>query len=275
MRSIKCRFGGVFGFTGVLVLVAQPARASIVPPCAMEVTAAGKAQCFEMFELSVRVDSRADVKELEEHIAAGIALLNAGGLTPDQVAQVTQQIKNEQAEIPLIGRAEATLLIEVWHSLFPPPLTPSPPEEWWFSPECNGQAVVASVAGSETCTLTLRFIDSSTGLPVTGPPIHSVLYEVNLDPSTPEIFLPLGLSFDAASNFSVPFIVNGFEPLVRVTAFDALNHQIVGAADGSQVSTGYVVMIAPEPSATLLTLLALAVSVRRGTMSRRRNRSGG
>ena len=65
--------------------------------------------------------------------------------------------------------------------------------------------------------LTFSFISPETGLPTSGPQIGSVVYDVNLDPSDPDLFQTIGTSFDAAHDFALPFTAAGFEPLIRAT----------------------------------------------------------
>lgn len=143
-----------------------------------------------------------------------------------------------------------------------------------------GQPVVAGSFAprfdpGESVQITFAFIDPGTQLTVAGPAIGFVLYEVNLDPFTPDIYLPLGTATDAATNFSFPFLVSGFEPDIRATPFSLTGIPIFVAGVGDfNVAVGFSAIIPtgiPEPSSALLLItggLAM-IFVRRGMRARR------
>jgi hypothetical protein len=117
----------------------------------------------------------------------------------------------------------------------------------------------ADLAIGETSLLSFQFIDPATEQPAVGPAIGAVFYEINTDPSHPDIFLPLGTSFDPASNFAFPFTLNDFEPDIQAVPFDTAGHPIVIAGvDGINVAVGSVTDI-PVPEPPTASLLGSAV----------------
>jgi hypothetical protein len=127
----------------------------------------------------------------------------------------------------------------------------------------NGQSPVAHLSEGATGELTFQFIDPGTGSPVAGPEVGFVLYRVNLDPDLPDLFTQVGFATDSAENFSLPFVVTGFEPLILATPFDRSGNPVfIPGAGGSNVAVGSVVDIPiPEPSMLLLFSLSLLVPV--------------
>lgn len=142
--------------------------------------------------------------------------------------------------------AAAQLLLE---RITPPPdLTPPPENEYMmFAPMADGQAPTANDLAGPICLLEFQTLSLLTGVPVTHPAIHSVTYEANLDPHTPDVFVPLGTSFDPASNFAMPFTIAGFEPLVVARPFDAAGHPVaLPQYVGPPIDYGFVVIFGPS-----------------------------
>ncbi len=125
-------------------------------------------------------------------------------------------------------------------------------------PSYKASYPTAAYDDGDTGTLMFHFISPATGLPTDGPAIASVLYEVNEDPETPG-YTTLGISTDAATDFSFSYTVAGFEPDIQAIPFDASGAPIfLPGFDGSNVAVGSVTIIAPEPSALLLLGLGAA-----------------
>jgi len=103
-------------------------------------------------------------------------------------------------------------------------------------------------------TLTFAFVDTTTGLVAGGPAVSSVVYEANLDPTNPGIFVTLGSSSDSGSNFSLAYTIGWYEPLIRATPYDAGGNVVVlTGVDGDNVAVGYATALAlPEPASLLL-----------------------
>ena len=150
-----------------------------------------------------------------------------------------------------------------------------------------GQAVLAdnypisTLPDGATSILTFVLINPDTGLVVAGPTVGSVLYEVNLDPSTPDLYIQVGTSFDVASNFSLPFTVSGFEPVIRATPFDLAGNQIIiPGVDGFDVAEGDVVNLStpvPEPTSMVLLgtgLAGISMTMRKKFKSRKSRKGG-
>lgn len=125
----------------------------------------------------------------------------------------------------------------------------------------NGTFVSTSDVGMPSL-LTFTFIDPATGLPVVGPQIGSVLYEVRPDPFNFDLYVPLGRSFDASTNFAFLFTVTGIVTDVRVTPFDLSgNPIIIPGENGLNVAVGDAINLAtnvPEPATILLLSTGLA-----------------
>ncbi len=133
--------------------------------------------------------------------------------------------------------------------------------------------------------LTFGFVDPFTG-DITAAnniaPVASVLYEVNIDSSTPSLFLPIGSSSDATSNFAINYIIDpslfklASEPFIQATPLDSSGNPIVfiDPVDGTgNVAMGGITLFAnpcsvPEPSSTL-SLLALGTIGAASTLKRK------
>jgi hypothetical protein len=94
--------------------------------------------------------------------------------------------------------------------------------------------------------LSFEFVDTTTGLPRNGPQVFGVVYDVNLDPSDQFNFVHVGVSFDRSSNFSLPFQLSGWEPLIRATPIDRSGKPVViTGLDGYNVAIGLGVAFYP------------------------------
>ncbi len=217
-------------------------------------------------------EQRAHSKMIETRANELIRQIEA--LLPDatvaQAAILKLQIQIARNQIKITNLTEEVQIKRGWDILIlslDDPLTPpqedAPLEAFYFAPACGGSFPVSRFGAGETCLLTFGFIDPSTGLPVVGPPISSVLYEVNLDPDTPDLFVPLGSSSDLESHFSFLYTVNGFEPLIRATAFDTFgNPVILTRNDGVHASSGIVTIIDADAAAPgLMPLMGLGLAV--------------
>lgn len=101
-------------------------------------------------------------------------------------------------------------------------------------------------------TLSFQFIDTTAGLPVAGPAVASVVYDANVDPKTPNVFVPIGTSTDAATHFSLSYTVSGEEPDIRATPYDSFGQPVfIDGVNGENVAVGSVVALVPEPSISL------------------------
>lgn len=106
--------------------------------------------------------------------------------------------------------------------------------------------------------LTYHFVDTTTGLPASGPTVDHVLYEANLDPLNPNAYVPIGSSFDGGSHFSFPFTISGFEPAIRGTPFDSAGSPVfLSGVDDENIAVGVAVALVPEPASYLLLSVGL------------------
>jgi hypothetical protein len=124
-----------------------------------------------------------------------------------------------------------------------------------------GNPVSLFPAGA-TGLLDFRFIDPATGLPAMGPPIGSVDYQVNVNPAVPGDFVDIGSSSDAATDFAVPFTVQGgTEPVFLATPFSPSGDAIFIAGTGGSNDARAVAFNAtvPEPSYVVLAGCASAL----------------
>jgi hypothetical protein len=120
---------------------------------------------------------------------------------------------------------------------------------------------------------TFRFIDPGTGLPTAGPTIGSVVYEINIDPSLPGVFVPLGTSSNVTTQFSLPFSVTDRITTVRATPFDPGGSAIViPGVGGFNVAGDIAVNIGavPEPATQFLVVTAVVIGVGLARYRRRR-----
>jgi hypothetical protein len=106
--------------------------------------------------------------------------------------------------------------------------------------------------------LTFEFLDPATGEPTSGPAVASVQYFANLDPDSDD-YVFLGASLDAGSDFSLPFLVIPFEPMIKSIPFDPSGAPItIVGLEGQNVALGLGTALQfPEPSG--MALLALGV----------------
>jgi hypothetical protein len=120
------------------------------------------------------------------------------------------------------------------------------------------QFPISHVPIGQMALLTFAFLKPDSLQPTVGPSIAFVVYDVNLDPSNPGVFKTIGTSFDATSNFALPFTASGFEPLIRATPFDASGKPIqIPGVDGDNIAVGYVVdmdISVPEPNSDIMML---------------------
>ncbi|MGH9459742.1 MAG: PEP-CTERM sorting domain-containing protein [Vicinamibacteria bacterium] len=129
-------------------------------------------------------------------------------------------------------------------------------------------ATYTSADLGSTEMLTYFFIDPVTGQRTQpGPPVSAVRYEALLQPPTLdpnqltfELIIQnvslIGISTDASTDFAVPFLLTGFEPLILAFPFDSEGQEITG--EGTAAFASHVI---PEPSTmVLLSLGVLALS---------------
>jgi hypothetical protein len=115
-------------------------------------------------------------------------------------------------------------------------------------PALGGMFPIADLSLGDSALLTFQFIDPVNELPIDGPAIGSVLYEINTDPNTPDVFSPIGMSFDAGTHFALPFTMTEFEPDIQAVPFDQLGKPIVLVGqDGFNVAVGSVVTFQYRP----------------------------
>ncbi len=141
-----------------------------------------------------------------------------------------------------------------------------------------GQPAIYAVAGTpqspqfpavfalqgQLLSVDFGFIDPATGLATTGPLVASVEYEVNVDPLSPTDYVPIGTSFDAASDFSISYLFStDFEPTIQAIPFDASGNPIImPGVDGENVARGVVTaVVTPEPSAVWLLAVVIAITL--------------
>jgi hypothetical protein len=152
----------------------------------------------------------------------------AGVLTPqeekDQIEAAWNEMRREQtaAGVPIMGQ---TLVSGQYPAVF-------------LSP--GSQAVLQFV-----------FVSTDTGMPVTGPEVGYVVYQVNLDPNFPDTLNWVGVSSDPAARFAFPVPVQGFEPSYFATPFDRAGRPIImNGLDGDNVAVGIGTVIFPAPAAS-------------------------
>jgi PEP-CTERM motif len=104
-------------------------------------------------------------------------------------------------------------------------------------------------------TLSYLFVDTANGLPVAGPAVASVMYEANYNPYNPTDWVTLGTSTDAATNFSLSFTVQPYEPEIQAIPYDSSGNPIViSGVDGDNVALGLVTLLNPVPEPSTLVL---------------------
>jgi len=65
---------------------------------------------------------------------------------------------------------------------------------------------------------------------------------------------------DSTSNFSVPFVIDGFEPLIKAILMDVSSNPIfISGGAGDNVAPSLVVDIQPVPEPSTLVLFAIGV----------------
>ena len=117
-----------------------------------------------------------------------------------------------------------------------------------------GYPTVLALQG-QTISIDFGFVDPATGLYTAGPPVGSVEYLVNVDPTSPTDLVPISTSYDASSGFSTSYVVSSSaEPAIEAVPYDANGNPIViPGVDGDNVAQGFVTALyVPEPSAIVL-----------------------
>src|SRR5262249_45605160 len=125
--------------------------------------------CFEEFVNATRADSeKNEARTLEQH--------------PDA-----------QSSVVLIEEFEDLIISNLWQRLFfhEPPGGGTPPEEPFLLVSCGGEAPVAHLGDGQSCDLTVRLLNPANGTSIVGVGVESVLYQANLDPDTPGVFVEL------------------------------------------------------------------------------------
>jgi hypothetical protein len=99
-----------------------------------------------------------------------------------------------------------------------------------------------------------------------------VHYDINLDPNNPNVYTPLGDSFNAGSNFSLPFSMIGpYEPVIRATPFDNSGPITILGVEDFNIAQGFAVGLVPEPASWMLLglgVLALGFVKRRKLLAK-------
>jgi hypothetical protein len=148
----------------------------------------------------------------------------------------------------------------------------------------GGQRVSTLADGTETL-LTFQFVAADTGLPVPMPDVASVLYQIQIDPPTLEpVFVDYGISTDPSSDFALPFLISGFEPLIQAIPRDGKGVPLVVIGPtGTDVAPSAAINIPIEPVPAIgtfgfaaIVVLVAAVGVctlrrRSGSMADRRS----
>jgi hypothetical protein len=159
-----------------------------------------------------------------------------------------------------IGAIDGPQLVKACETIWTDYYKEHPPRTFAFG---VGQALfdsqfpVASFVPGTMGELTFEFINTDTlQQQMGGPTIGSVLYELNLDPDGAPVYVPIGASADAASNFALPFTLPGGATWVHAIPYDTSGNPIVFTdIDGvGNVAVGDFINVqpAPEPSSLLL-----------------------
>lgn len=107
----------------------------------------------------------------------------------------------------------------------------------------------------KTISVGYRFFDLATGLPIESPiDISYVKYRALLTPEASD-FVDIGTASNAASDYSVPFVLQGFEPIIEAVAYDTSGNAYL--SDG-YVGINMLVMTVPESDSVVLLLSGLA-----------------
>ncbi|MCB1725724.1 MAG: hypothetical protein KDJ39_18730 [Gammaproteobacteria bacterium] len=256
MRLLNSAFSWILA--PLLISLPAPASASIAPICDLLEVFLNAESCVEKIAAPIRAESkRTDDLSMEAIQLLEEMLETASPERADdirkEIAKTRHHIEvNDEFEEALI-RFDLLLLHDYYNVSDTPPEDDDPLERFLFVTACNGDFPTARGGAGDTCLLTFRTVELATLLQVAGPEVFGVHYEVNLDPTTPDLFVPIGTSYDTASDFAMLFEIDGFEPLIRASPFDAAGNPVaLTRRDGVFLSSASVILFdlpldVPEP----------------------------
>jgi PEP-CTERM motif len=121
---------------------------------------------------------------------------------------------------------------------------------------CDNTTPHCDFSIGDTVLLTYGYVGATSGIPMSGPPVSFVTFDLNVNPLTPDVYVLIGTSFDVADGFPLPFTISAEDSLIRATPFGSAGQPIViTGVDDENVAPSYVVNIVnvvPEPPSLIL-----------------------
>jgi hypothetical protein len=170
----------------------------------------------------------------------------ASAITWSELWRRAIQVRKESQAGNLTPQEEKKLIDDLW-------------KQYKDAQEKNGTPIVGctSLSGQypttfllpgAPCQLQFQFIDTNTGLPIQGPDVGFVVYQVCLDPNSPNVLQRVGMSADPHTNFAFPVTVNGFEPSYIASPYDRAGHPLViGGLNHENVAVAFSTALFAPP----------------------------